>query len=51
MAPNIYCCGAGTAADTEAGTVWYSFANDPGQQLSRQPTFKKFYEMESGSMD
>jgi len=30
MAPNIYCCGAGTAADTEAvtGTVNMSFVFD-----------------------
>lgn len=25
MAPNIYCCGAGTAADTEAVTGIYTF--------------------------
>ena len=28
MAPNIYCCGAGTAADTEAVTGELSFFHD-----------------------
>jgi 20S proteasome alpha/beta subunit len=27
IAPNIYCCGAGTAADTENTTGWFNWYN------------------------